>query len=122
MGRREQTRRAALINPHARGLVRRRTANGTMVLDIGSRKATWNGVTINLGFAPQIIDGQLFVHGLDLQKNLAPLLFAPPLAFGNRVIVIDPGHGGRTSARTAWWTGVMKRNSRSIGPCGSRRC
>ena len=31
---------------------------------------------------------------LDLQKNLEPLLLGPPLTFGNRVIVIDPGHGG----------------------------
>ena len=70
------------------------SANGTMVLDIGSRDATWNGTEIQLGFAPQFIDDQVFVHGLDLQKNLEPLLFGPPLTFGNRVIVIDPGHGG----------------------------
>lgn len=70
------------------------TANGTMVLDIGSREAAWNGVEVQLGFAPQFIDDQVFVHGLDLQKNLEPLLFGPPLTFGNRVIVIDPGHGG----------------------------
>jgi len=70
------------------------TANGTMVLDIGSREATWNGVEVQLGFGPQLIDDQIFVHGLDLQKNLEPLLFGPPLAYGNRVVVIDPGHGG----------------------------
>jgi N-acetylmuramoyl-L-alanine amidase len=70
------------------------TANGTMVLDIGSRDATWNGTEIQLGFGPQFIDDQVFVHGLDLYKNLEPLLLGSPLAFGNRVIVIDPGHGG----------------------------
>jgi len=70
------------------------TANGTLVLDIGSREAAWNGIEVQLGFAPQFIDDQIFVHGLDLQKNLEPLLFGPPLTFGNRVIVIDPGHGG----------------------------
>jgi N-acetylmuramoyl-L-alanine amidase len=70
------------------------TAKGTMVLDIGSREATWNGVEVQLGFGPQSIDDQIFVHGLDLQKNLEPLLFGPPLTFGRRVIVIDPGHGG----------------------------
>ena len=70
------------------------SANGTMVLDIGSREATWNGVEIQLGFGPQFIDDQVFVHGLDLQKNLEPLLSGPPLTFGNRVMVIDPGHGG----------------------------
>ena len=70
------------------------SANGTMVLDIGSREAAWNGVEIQLGFGPQFIDDEIFVHGLDLQKNLEPLLLGPPLSFGNRVIVIDPGHGG----------------------------
>jgi N-acetylmuramoyl-L-alanine amidase len=69
--------------------------NGVMVLEIGSHEATWNGIEINLAFEPQFIDGEVFLHGLDLQKNLEPLLCAPPLEFGaNRIIVIDPGHGG----------------------------
>jgi N-acetylmuramoyl-L-alanine amidase len=70
--------------------------NGVLVLEIGAREATWNGVEINLGFAPEFIDDQVFVHGLDLQKNLEPLLLGEPLQFSgtNRVIVIDPGHGG----------------------------
>jgi N-acetylmuramoyl-L-alanine amidase len=68
--------------------------NGTMALEIGSREAAWNDTVVNLGFAPEFIDDQIFVHGLDLQKNIEPLLFGPPLTFGNRVIVIDPGHGG----------------------------
>ena len=69
--------------------------NGVMVLEIGSHEATWNGIEIHLGFAPEFIDGEVFLNGLDLQKNLEPLLCAPPLAFGtNRIIVIDPGHGG----------------------------
>ncbi|HAO79152.1 MAG TPA: hypothetical protein DCQ92_09285 [Verrucomicrobia subdivision 3 bacterium] len=69
--------------------------NGVLVLGIGSREATWRGLEIHLGFAPEIIDDQVFVHGLDLQKNLEPLILGEPLTFGtNRVIVIDPGHGG----------------------------
>ena len=68
---------------------------GAMVLAIGSRAAYWNGVEMMLGFAPELIDGQMFVNGLDLQQNLEPLLCAPRLTFStNRVIVIDPGHGG----------------------------
>ncbi|MGA2240567.1 MAG: N-acetylmuramoyl-L-alanine amidase [Verrucomicrobiota bacterium] len=70
------------------------SANGTMVLEIGSRDATWNDTEIQLGFAPEFIDDQVFVHGVDLQKNFKPLLSESPPAFGNRVIVIDPGHGG----------------------------
>lgn len=69
---------------------------GTMILEIGSREATWQGVEINLGFAPEIIDDQVFIYGLDLQKNLEPLLLSPSLNLSgtNRVLVIDPGHGG----------------------------
>jgi len=68
---------------------------GELVLAIGSREVTWNGVTLRLGYAPEIIDGEVFVHGLDLQKSLDPFLCGAPPVFGtNRVIVIDPGHGG----------------------------
>src|SRR6202044_2849736 len=71
------------------------SSNGVMVLGIGTLGATWNGIEINLGFAPEFIDGEVFLHGLDLQKNLEPLLCAPPLTLiTNRIIVIDPGHGG----------------------------
>ncbi|MGH7993234.1 MAG: hypothetical protein ACREDQ_06945, partial [Limisphaerales bacterium] len=56
------------------------SSNGIMVLAIGSREATWNGIEIHLGFGPQIIDGQIFVYGLDVQKNLEPLLSGLPLA------------------------------------------
>lgn len=75
-----------------------RSTNGTMTLTIGSHDAIWNGVEVLLGFEPQLIDGEIFMHGLDLQKNLEPLLCGPALGFGtNRVIVIDPGHGGRNT-------------------------
>jgi N-acetylmuramoyl-L-alanine amidase len=68
---------------------------GVMILAIGSREATWNGVTVHLGFAPEFIDGEVYLHGLDLQKSLEPFLCDTPEIFGtNRVIVIDPGHGG----------------------------
>ena len=71
------------------------STNGVMVLEIGSREAVWNGTEISLGFEPQLIDNQIYLHELDLRRNLEPLLCDPPLRFGtNRAIVIDPGHGG----------------------------
>jgi N-acetylmuramoyl-L-alanine amidase len=75
------------------------STNGVMVLGIGTLGAIWNGIEINFGFAPQFIDGEVFLHGLDLNKNLEPLLCEPPISFPqtNRVIVIDPGHGGSNS-------------------------
>lgn len=71
------------------------STNGVMVVSLGTLGATWNGVEIMLGFEPQMIDGEIYLHSLDLQKNLEPLLCGPPPTFGpDRVIVIDPGHGG----------------------------
>jgi N-acetylmuramoyl-L-alanine amidase len=74
------------------------SSNGVMVLTLGSHEATWHGIQINLGFAPEFIDGEVCLNSLDLRKCLEPLLCAPPLTFGtNRVIVIDPGHGGNNT-------------------------
>jgi len=68
---------------------------GVMVLAIGIREATWNGVLLHLGFAPEILDGEVYMHGLDLEKSFEPFLCDPPTFYGtNRVIVVDPGHGG----------------------------
>ena len=69
---------------------------GTLIIAIGSREVTWNRITIHLGFTPEMIDNQIFVHGLDLQKTIKPLLTGAPLDFpaSGPVLVIDPGHGG----------------------------
>ena len=73
-------------------------SNGVLVLQTKSLLARWNGLVFHLGFEPQMAGGQMFVHALDLEKNLKPLL--RPFDFPgktNRVIVIDPGHGGRNT-------------------------
>ena len=87
------------------------SANGVMVLGIGTLGATWNGIEINLGFAPEFIDGEVFLHGLDLQKNLEPLLCEPPISFPqtNRVIVIDPGHGGSNTGTHSVLDGRLEK-------------
>lgn len=72
-----------------------RSGHGEIIIAIGSRDAEWNGRQIHLGFDPEMVDGEVYLHGLDLQKNLEPLLCDPPLTFGpGTVIVLDPGHGG----------------------------
>jgi N-acetylmuramoyl-L-alanine amidase len=54
---------------------------------------------LRLGFAPQMIDNQIFVNALDLRKTVQPLLNADTIwpVRTNRIIVIDPGHGGEDS-------------------------
>jgi N-acetylmuramoyl-L-alanine amidase len=71
---------------------------GKLVIRPASVLASWNGLELRLGFEPQLIGDQTYVHRLDIEKNLIPLLVngasMPP---GRRVIVVDPGHGGSES-------------------------
>jgi N-acetylmuramoyl-L-alanine amidase len=76
-----------------------KTSQGTLVLRAGSQIADWDGLEVRLGFAPQLIDSQPFLHALDLEKTIEPLLACPAGCLpeslrANPVIVIDPGHGG----------------------------
>ncbi|KAF0179249.1 MAG: N-acetylmuramoyl-L-alanine amidase [Limisphaerales bacterium] len=72
-----------------------RSGAGAFQFTVGKRAATWNGHRFHLGFAPAATNGVPFIHSLDADKNLAPLLQVNrPVARGRGVIVLDPGHGG----------------------------
>ncbi len=72
-----------------------KSAAGAFQLTLGTRAASWNGYKFHLGFAPASTNGVPFIHSLDADKNLAPLLQVNrPVARGRGVIVLDPGHGG----------------------------
>jgi N-acetylmuramoyl-L-alanine amidase len=72
--------------------------NGPIRLKVGTPTTHANGHDALLGYSPRIIGGVPYVHSLDLEKTLQPLLscaFHCPVS--NRVVVVDPGHGGRDS-------------------------
>jgi N-acetylmuramoyl-L-alanine amidase len=81
------------------------SSNGVLTLQAGTRVARWNGLDLRLGFAPQWINAEPFVHFLDLSKTVRPLLVGLPVNHpvnhgggdGRPVIVIDPGHGGENA-------------------------
>ena len=75
------------------------TTNGVFVFRAGSLVAHWEGLELRMAFAPQIQDGQPYLHALDLKKTLQPLVLGAPMTFlrTNPTIVIDPGHGGTDS-------------------------
>lgn len=69
--------------------------NGALAVTAGNRTALWNGLNLELGFPPQLTNGHPHLHTLDLAKTFQPLTLQPMLLQqSNRVIVIDPGHGG----------------------------
>lgn len=86
------------------------SAQGVLTFQAKSLRARWNGLEIHLGFEPQMIGGQPFFHTLDLDKNLKPLLraFAVP-ARTNRLIVLDPGHGGKNAGTESVLGGVNEK-------------
>ena len=86
------------------------TTSGVFLLRIHSLVANWNGLELHLGFEPQMINDQPFVHFLDLKKTVEPLLrgFAP-LGESNRIVVIDPGHGGQNTGTISVTDGVCEK-------------
>lgn len=86
------------------------TVQGVFALSPGNRNARWNGLLIGLGYAPRVVGSRLQVHGLDLEKNLLPLLEPDPAPPGQgRLIVLDPGHGGANlGAKSAYNARVEK--------------
>jgi N-acetylmuramoyl-L-alanine amidase len=72
---------------------------GVFMLRSGSQVAHWDGLEVRLGFAPQFLNGQSYVHALDVKRTLEPLLGGSWLSSlkTNPTIVIDPGHGGQDS-------------------------
>ena len=72
------------------------TAQGMVAITAGSRIAYWEGLACWLGFAPKLVVRQLHIHALDGEKSFLPLLVRPEFScHTSRVVVIDPGHGGR---------------------------
>jgi N-acetylmuramoyl-L-alanine amidase len=76
-----------------------RSSQGVLVLHTGNQLAHWDGIELHLGYAPQLIGGQPYVHGLDLRTSLQPLLSGgpAPCLSARPVVVLDPGHGGTDS-------------------------
>jgi N-acetylmuramoyl-L-alanine amidase len=69
--------------------------SGVLEITAGNRTALWNGLNLELGFAPRLTNGQPYLHSLDLSKTFEPLTRQPTLLQRtNRTIVLDPGHGG----------------------------
>ncbi len=87
-----------------------RATNGLLIFRANDLVAYWNSLEIHLGFAPQMIGNQPFIHSLDLAKNIEPLLHPLLLpAKTNRVIVIDPGHGGSNFGTRSVYNGAYEK-------------
>ena len=72
-----------------------KTPHGSLVVQANSLVAYWDRLEVRLGFKPQQIGDQIFLHALDIKKLLEPLARGVSVSTPvNRLVVIDPGHGG----------------------------
>ncbi len=72
-----------------------RTPHGSLVVQANSLVAYWDRLEVRLGFMPQQIGDQIFLHALDIKKLLEPLAHGVSVSTpANRLVMIDPGHGG----------------------------
>lgn len=72
-----------------------KTPFGNFTVRANSLSAYWGRVEVRLGFRPQQVGDQIFLHALDFKKILDPLAHGTAVSTpANRLVVIDPGHGG----------------------------
>lgn len=86
------------------------TPRGYVAFTIGSILASLGGMQFHFGYPPILINGHPYVHRLDIGKNLNALLEAPQNYSTNRVIVIDPGHGGRDKGARNVFNGSSEKD------------
>lgn len=81
------------------------------VFQVGSTVAHWNGLQVRLGYAPQWVDQEVWMHGLDLTKQVRPLLGPVQLRLQNPPrIVLDPGHGGQNTGARSIFDGRWEKD------------
>jgi N-acetylmuramoyl-L-alanine amidase len=87
------------------------TPGGLLRIVPGSRRASWDGVLLWLGYAPFWSNGECVVHELDLENNLMPLA-GRKLDRSNspRTIVIDAGHGGPNTGTRSMDPPLLEKN------------
>jgi N-acetylmuramoyl-L-alanine amidase len=71
------------------------SAYGDFIFTPKSQKAFWNGQVIMMGYAPQWSNKRPYLHRMDLESTVMPLLrHCPSISNPAKILVIDPGHGG----------------------------
>ena len=88
------------------------TGRGPLMMKMGSHAVRVGGIEYWLGFAPKLIRGLPYVHALDARKTLQPLLarVPSPAESNGRVVVIDPGHGGKDSGAKSSVNGEYEKH------------
>jgi N-acetylmuramoyl-L-alanine amidase len=100
-----------IVNPNYPRSIEISTPDGVLSLTVGQRIAKWNGLQVGLGFAPALVNGEVGLNSLDVRKNIYPLsLGAFPALRKNRVLLLDPGHGGTDPGSRGGQRGAVEKD------------
>lgn len=74
-----------------------RHRQGTVIVRVGTARVTVFGTDVTLSRPTQFVGGEPCLNRVDCEKTLFPLFWpsSTMLANTNRVVFLDPGHGGR---------------------------
>jgi len=83
-----------------------------LALPLGRQQARWRQAEFWLGFPIRRVGGVPCIHAEDANRTVWPLLTddGQPLAGTNRVIVLDPGHGGANPGAVSEAAGLKEKN------------
>ncbi len=86
------------------------TGLGEVVVEGGKPYMLLGGTAVFLAYPPRVVNGELILNGLDLEKKLRPLACSRLNPQPIRTVVIDPGHGGRNHGATNVWDGSLEKD------------
>ena len=87
------------------------TPHGNLVVQANNLAAYWDRMDVRLGFAPQQIGNQIFLHALDIRKLVETLSHGTAVVTpADRLVVIDPGHGGSNTGTRNVVTGRHEKD------------
>jgi N-acetylmuramoyl-L-alanine amidase len=83
---------------------------GNFQIAAGNHFAHWNEMLLGLGYPPRAARDGLQMHSIDIEKNILPLAAPFYFNFGERVLVLDPGHGGPDGGTHSPHTHQVEKN------------
>jgi N-acetylmuramoyl-L-alanine amidase len=87
-----------------------RFSGGNLDVVPGNHFAQWNGMLVGLGFPARAGRGGLEMSGVDIEKTIVPLASEFYFRPSEKILVLDPGHGGVNGGTQSPHTRQIEKN------------
>jgi N-acetylmuramoyl-L-alanine amidase len=100
----------AVINRGSASICELHLGGGIVQVSAGNHFARWNEMLLGLGYPPRVGRDGLQMDSIDIEKNILPLAAPFYFDFGEKVLVLDPGHGGQDGGTHSAHTHQVEKN------------